>query len=712
MSNMKKANSSMVKWIYRLFGGAVMLLVTVPAIGFVLLQNLDLNGFKPKIERVLFDALGREVTIKGDVGIVMSMTPTLTVSHVTLANPAWAGKDPMISVGSVVIKVDMMPLLDKHVQIREILLDDMDVALAKNAKAVSNWEFSPVEKEDKGDVPSKPLPNSENPLTLQVNHLQLSNVRLRYDDARFKRHVAIQISDASFDIQKNMVANISMISGDVNAKLQVTSVSLEAFLKGNADISLALDGDDVHIKLDGTLSDFMKTQKFLCKLDAQAESLSAFSTFVGEPLPTIESSRISATLVGTPQNIEFKNVQGSYGDMGFSGNAQLALGGKVPAIKAQVKIPTVTRVSTTRVDVTKPAQKAENSGVTSSGRMIPDAPLKISTMDGVNADVTLDIGEVTGDVSLKDIHAAIVLRGGVLTIAPLRLMVQGAPVASSLSVKPQGSGVAVAAMFEGKDVALGALLKNLKISDNLDGGQANLYLQLSGAGDTVYHVLPTLSGSVVMLMEKAVYHGGPAMQQSANFLQLLTGKGQSSDVTISCLATKMNVVSGVARPEWMVFETGNARVDGTGDVNIGNESLALKLYPRAKKQGLSAITLPVKVVGTFAKPSVVPDAQASVAMLAKAALEIGGKGKNVAAISQSISQKFDVSAQTSPCLSVSESADAVDTAASLKDLAKEKRGEIKEQVKTLKQDFKNIKDLKDPAAIGNTIENLKGLKLF
>lgn len=712
----KKSGSVMRGFV----GVAAALVVGVPVAGFILLKNLDVNSFKPKIEALASESLGRKLMIGGDIGIALSMTPTLTLSDVRLANAPWAGDAPMVVLGDARVKVDARPLLEKKIAIREVSFENIQLDLVKNKAGKGNWAL---------DIPKKPAQDtSQAPSvlsdaaqkfkdSLQVNIEQVSFAKsqVRYQDMATGKKLTLDVPEVRVHLKQNVVVDANLAIKDMTAKVQATAASLDALAQGNADVTVALDGSDAQVKLDGTLKDFVKTQHFAFKVDAKASTLKDFSALTGSAMPAIKPVSISTLLSGTPSKLEFKSTQGTYGDMAFSGKASVDIAGK-PKVKAQFSIP---KIVLPKSDAKSSSASGGSSGQ-ASGRVIPDAPLSLPDLGGAEADVALDVGLVDGDTPLKDVKANIALHGGVLRVSPLRVTVKNVPLALALSLRKQGAGAAVSFSAEGKSIVLGSLLKELGVSNDLDGGQSQMALQLSGVGDTIHHMLPSLNGSVMLMMDNAVYHGGKTMQQSASFLELITGKGQSSEVQIRCLATKMQIAGGVARPQWMVFETNDARIDGEGEIGLPQESLALKLYPRAKKEGLNQITFPVRVVGSFAQPSVVPDAQASLAMLAKVALELKGKGKNVAAISQSISSRFDIPVQNSPCLQAPEPADAAATVESLKDLAKEKRDEIKQrvqdvkqEVKSIKEDFKNIKDMKDPEAIQNTIQNIQNLqKLF
>jgi len=63
--------------------GVVVLLIAGVA---VFLLTLDVNQYKGRIAEAVKDATGRELTLKGDIKLVLGFTPSLAVNDVSFAN--------------------------------------------------------------------------------------------------------------------------------------------------------------------------------------------------------------------------------------------------------------------------------------------------------------------------------------------------------------------------------------------------------------------------------------------------------------------------------------------------------------------------------------------------------------------------------------------------------------------------------------------------
>ncbi|ACI99243.1 AsmA family protein [Rhodospirillum centenum] len=86
---------------------------------------VDWNRFRPELADLLATAMGRDVTIAGDVDLTLLPSPTLLAADVALSEPGAApGRPPLASVGTVEVKVRLLPLLAGRVQIEKLALVD------------------------------------------------------------------------------------------------------------------------------------------------------------------------------------------------------------------------------------------------------------------------------------------------------------------------------------------------------------------------------------------------------------------------------------------------------------------------------------------------------------------------------------------------------------------------------------------------------------
>jgi len=88
-------------------------------------------------------------------------------------------------------------------------------------------------------------------------------------------------------------------------------------------------------------------------------------------------------------------------------------------------------------------------------------------------------------------------------------------------------------------------------------------------------------------------------------LPFINSKG---DKEIRCGVVDFDIREGQATVKTLVFETGVMSMIGTGGINLRDQTLDLRIDPRAKNVSLLKLAmLPVNVGGTLAEPSILPD---------------------------------------------------------------------------------------------------------
>src|ERR1700722_14948318 len=86
----------------------VLVLVVLLAIIGVLNSNL----LRPTLEHAIAGKTGRETKINGDLRIhLLSWTPSLAISGITIKNPSWADNPIMFSADQVVVSASLGRLL-------------------------------------------------------------------------------------------------------------------------------------------------------------------------------------------------------------------------------------------------------------------------------------------------------------------------------------------------------------------------------------------------------------------------------------------------------------------------------------------------------------------------------------------------------------------------------------------------------------------------
>lgn len=119
---------------------ALILLVTIVVIAAsVFVATFDAAKYKPEIIEQVEKATGRQMTIDGDIQLSVFPWVGLSVGNVTLGNAPGFSAKPFAEIQQLDIKVNVLPLLIKEVQVDIIRLHGLAVSLEVDANAANNW---------------------------------------------------------------------------------------------------------------------------------------------------------------------------------------------------------------------------------------------------------------------------------------------------------------------------------------------------------------------------------------------------------------------------------------------------------------------------------------------------------------------------------------------------------------------------------------------
>jgi len=184
---------------------SLVLLVAILIGGIFIFVNP--NDYKDEITTAVHDATGRDLTIAGDIKLSIFPWLGLTLGATQLSNAKGFGNAPFASVDAVDIKVKLLPLLHKRIEMQKILLHGLHANLAKDKTGHSNWDdlttskAKPVAKPiapTTPATPSAPVPDNTTDNTmgalgaLAIDGLELKNARLTWEDQQSGQHIVVE----------------------------------------------------------------------------------------------------------------------------------------------------------------------------------------------------------------------------------------------------------------------------------------------------------------------------------------------------------------------------------------------------------------------------------------------------------------------------------------------------------------------------------------
>lgn len=234
--------------------------------------------YKARIEAAAAGALGREVALKGDVGLSFFPRIAASVEDVTVANPEGFTEEHMIKAGALRASVKWGPLFTGRVEVQEIAFIDANVDLEVLADGRANWEF------DTGETKAQEEADQPKEINAGVDRARLVNAALTYRDG---------VAGTSYTLTDlNIEASVTSLTEALNAagngvfegdafSFDLRLDSPQAVIDGNqasADLTFRMDLIEASFKGTATLND---TPSLAGDFTANAANIKALADYAG-----------------------------------------------------------------------------------------------------------------------------------------------------------------------------------------------------------------------------------------------------------------------------------------------------------------------------------------------------------------------------------------------------------------------------------------------
>ncbi len=233
-----------------LLAGAVLLLV-VAAVALPLL--IDPNDFRDEISALVEKQTGRKLQIDGEIGFSVFPWLGIELGAMQLSNAPGFGEQPFAGLERADLKIKLLPLLRKEVEIRTIVLHGLDVNLARDPSGKTNWDDllstgeEPAEPEAEPDSPSSILKS------LQVSGIEIRNARLSWDD----RQQGVRYALRDLDLETGALNPGQPFPLELELDAEASQPAIRARLKLSGNVTFDLEResyllDTPHIGLEAS----------------------------------------------------------------------------------------------------------------------------------------------------------------------------------------------------------------------------------------------------------------------------------------------------------------------------------------------------------------------------------------------------------------------------------------------------------------------------
>lgn len=298
--------------LFKWLGGLVAILVAVIILAIVILPNVvDPNDYRDELSSLVKDKTGRDLTLAGDLELSVFPWLGIRTEGLSLSQPEQIGGE-MLSVETAQLRVKLLPLLGKKVEVDTVVLEQPMVTLVTLKNGVDSFsglsgdDAEPVDSEDSGQAA----------VALAIQGMELSNGKVVIDDRQAGSRTELsELNIVTGNLLGSDLASITA-SGKMkdSATPDVTSFELTANAKINTD-TFAVNMADLNANVLQGEQDIELVIASFDFTDSSEISISNLQAKVNGPMAVSAAIlALNASLdkqVATAQSInaEFENVK-------------------------------------------------------------------------------------------------------------------------------------------------------------------------------------------------------------------------------------------------------------------------------------------------------------------------------------------------------------------------------------------------------------------
>ena len=592
----------------RLIGGILGALVLLLVV-FLALFNWD--WLRGPIGRYASKQAHREIRIDGHLRVhLLTWTPRVTIERLFIGQPDWAKsarKQPFGTVDSVTVDVRLMPLFGGRIDVPLLDIERPNLALYEDAHGKANWDFSDPNQKKSGK-PFK-LPPIER-FVINDGHLDVESVQ---------RKMRLTATMNSTERLQGGPAETFRLAG----KGSINSAPFLLDVRGGPLINIRRDrpypydldvrAADTHMTAHGQISKPFDFGHVVAHASITGNDLNDLYALTKLTLPNSPPYALSGDVTRDGHVVDVRNMAGRVGKSDLEGHLNVDTTNKRPYLKAQLRsrlldfadlaalfgAPGASKAATG-------AQKAAAKAVTAGGaHLLPDATLQVDRMRAMDGDVIYhaDAVKPVPNLPLRAVTLGAKLNDGLLNLNPITLTLPQGQLNGNAALNARGAAPITDVDIRLSNVQLGNYIPAVGGSKPLDGTLA-ARAKLHGVGNSVHRAAASSNGQVTVLIP-----GGHIRQAFAELLGIDATAGlfqllrkDTHDTDLRCAVADFRVVNGVMQAQRITIDTDVVVVNGQGNINLGDETLALSFKGKPTHFRLTRLDVPLTIAGRLNSP--------------------------------------------------------------------------------------------------------------
>jgi AsmA family protein len=564
----------------------------------ITLYFLDWNQMRSPIGRYLSHRTGREVRIDGNLAVkLFSWQPSVDASGLYIGNPKWVGTPQAARVKELRVEFRLVPLLFGDLILPLLKIDQPDILLVRDPNGRTNWDRGNQNPNEAWKLP-------------RIKRFLVNQGHVRIDDAVRKLHFTGTVTSSEEQGSKRAAFALTG-DGTLNQNKFLANVQGGPLLNVDEskpyEFSADVHSGETHAVVNGAITQPFHLDRFTASINVSGPTLADLYFLTGLVLPHTPAYHMTVAVTREGTSYRLTDINALIGGTDLHGNLFADASGKIPALAGKV----ASRLL--RFEDLGPLVGGGKAGPVQSKYMLPETVLHTERLRQTNAEVDYSAASINSrDFPLRSLDTHISVESGVLNLKPLAFGFNQGKLSGSIRIDAR------------KDVptsSVDARFTDLKAENFIKGtdkpisGTLEARAVLTGTGNSVHAAASNANGTFTAVVPRGGMRHSLAEWTGVDVLSALSLNlsGDTSNTNLRCAVASFGAKDGVMTAQQFLIDTDPVRVDGSGSINLKDETIDLRLQGKPKNFQFVRLRAPITVKGSLAHPAVGVEAGAAIA---------------------------------------------------------------------------------------------------
>ena len=573
------------------------------------LAFFDWNLLRGPIGRWASARYDREIELNGDLDVnLFSWSPSAQVRDVRIGGPDWARERDTLKVDDLQASVRLRALLAGRLEMPRVAITRPEVVLISTEDGRKSWQLNP-DQPDTGEGLKLP----------PINRLIIRDGKVSLDEQN--RDIKLEATVTAREGTDGEAGFHLDGRGTINGTPLTLSVRGGPFINIRRDrpygFEATLTGVQSRLVAEGSITRPFDLGQFTSTLSLRGRDLADLYLLTGVTLPNTPPYQVAGSLTRDDAKFTFSDFTGRVGSSDVSGDLVVDKIDDRRRVDAEVRSNLLDIDDLMAVLGAEPQVTSGGNTVVTSGRpgkLLPDAPLNVERLRVMDGTLKYRAARVKrNELDVRQVEIDAELKSGVLDLNPVAFAFNRGELRGTAKINATRDMPYSAIDFRLRGYPLESIIPARGGVPTVTGsvlGRA----RLEGPGASIHDFADNSKGQVSLVVPqgrmRAAFAELLGINATAGLFKLLGGDESTSE--IRCAVADFDVSNGVATARTFVIDTTPVLARGAGTIDLGAETLNLRIDGETKEARLVRLWSPIVVQGPLTGPKVGVDA-ASVA---------------------------------------------------------------------------------------------------